>query len=572
MRSEKAFAVTNTGDIKMSGKFLARASALSLAVFLAACGGDENSTPIVNVNTGQDDTSNEGETTSPGGADTGETTPPEDGTTNPGEETQTAAILLGTGEGDNFNAEQLFLTSPQVAQGEAVEFPLTLWNSDTEDFAFNSGITVTYVSRCLDAGTAVITGASATSASSGQLGPVYTALPAVELEPGQASCYGQDRIHAFLDDPTQPAASGTILIDEPAALVLSLTAYDLSTMTPGAANTIKTSATTLPRGSAARLTVGIVDLNNGSSLQKGSELTVNFQSVCADNNQNTSNFEPASVTTTTGIAETIFTAGECGGANPQEITATLEGAPDVTASVRIDVLASSAFQLSAGLPNPMSIAPSDQSEDGRPASSLVTFTLEDQYGEPEASKNVTLTVDQTGTAEFFDAQTGSWEDSITLSTDAETGEVAARVRAKAENDHTQFRVIATYENLKAYSKTIVINSTLPSQNNFSLTSDNYAPDTWTANGVTSSLTIFAADIMGNRIRENTYVNFKTNEGSINPDCVITDGKCTVTWESLDTSQPYATITASTHGRISSTQTGTIESTIRLLMSTNENIT
>jgi len=220
----------------------------------------------------------------------------------------------------------------------------------------------------------------------------------------------------------------------------------------------------------------------------------------------------------------------------------------------------------------MSIAPSDQSEDGRPASSLVTFTLEDQYGEPEASKNVTLTVDQTGTAEFFDAQTGSWEDSITLSTDAETGEVAARVRAKTDNDHTQFRVIATYEALKAYSKPIVINSTLPSQDNFSLTSDNYAPDSWRVNGVTSSLTIFAADIMGNRIRENTYVNFKTNEGSINPDCVITDGKCTVTWESLDTSQPYATITASTHGRISSTQTGTIESTIRLLMSTNENIT
>lgn len=63
----------------MSGKFLARASALSLAVFLAACGGDENSTPIVNVNTGQDDT-----TTGGGAADP---TPPEqneDPNTDPG--------------------------------------------------------------------------------------------------------------------------------------------------------------------------------------------------------------------------------------------------------------------------------------------------------------------------------------------------------------------------------------------------------------------------------------------------------------------------------------------------------
>src|SRR5690554_7870418 len=46
MRSEKAFAVTNTGDIKMSGKFLARASALSLAVFLAACGGDDGGSSL----------------------------------------------------------------------------------------------------------------------------------------------------------------------------------------------------------------------------------------------------------------------------------------------------------------------------------------------------------------------------------------------------------------------------------------------------------------------------------------------------------------------------------------------
>ena len=46
MRSEKAFAVTKTGDIKMSGKFLARASALSLAFVLAACGGDDSSTPL----------------------------------------------------------------------------------------------------------------------------------------------------------------------------------------------------------------------------------------------------------------------------------------------------------------------------------------------------------------------------------------------------------------------------------------------------------------------------------------------------------------------------------------------
>ena len=52
MRSEKAFAVTNTGDIKMSGKFLARASALSLAVFLAASASSGITGQCINVDCG----------------------------------------------------------------------------------------------------------------------------------------------------------------------------------------------------------------------------------------------------------------------------------------------------------------------------------------------------------------------------------------------------------------------------------------------------------------------------------------------------------------------------------------
>ena len=78
----------------MSGKFLARASALSLAVFLAACGGDENSTPIVNVNTGQEDAADQddGSTATPGGDDSGETTNP-DGDADNTEEPETPKIF-----------------------------------------------------------------------------------------------------------------------------------------------------------------------------------------------------------------------------------------------------------------------------------------------------------------------------------------------------------------------------------------------------------------------------------------------------------------------------------------------
>jgi hypothetical protein len=60
--------------------------------------------------------------------------------------------------------------------------------------------------------------------------------------------------------------------------------------------------------------------------------------------------------------------------------------------------------------------------------------------------------------------------------------------------------------------------------------------------------------------------------------VISDGRCTVTWESLwpdnDTDlgdNAYATIIAETHGRLENGDVGTISAEITLLMSTNSNV-
>src|SRR5690554_5941155 len=170
MRSEKAFAVTNTGDIKMSGKFLARASALSLAVFLAACGGDENSTPIVNVNTGQDDTTTGDGASAPGETDTGSTVP-DDGTTTPGEETPQILALLGTGTGSSFAEGQLFTTAPTIQSDGAHPVDLTIADPETKEPWLKSGQSVSYTSPCIDAGLASIEGP--TSADSGIIKASY---------------------------------------------------------------------------------------------------------------------------------------------------------------------------------------------------------------------------------------------------------------------------------------------------------------------------------------------------------------------------------------------------------------
>ncbi|PSF09134.1 hypothetical protein C7H08_05945 [Marinobacter halophilus] len=118
MLNKKAFAVTKTGDIKMSGKFLARASALSLAFILAACGGDDNSTPLAggqnqqgdNGSPGSGDNTNGGvDTDGDGTADTTigslriSASPVQMGTSN----TSASEILVFARDADNILAENI---------------------------------------------------------------------------------------------------------------------------------------------------------------------------------------------------------------------------------------------------------------------------------------------------------------------------------------------------------------------------------------------------------------------------------------------------------------------------------
>ena len=81
----------------MSGKFLARASAISLALVLAACGGDENSTPLVNSGGG-------GTTPSAGGESSGDAE-------------QQVTLELGTGSGANFQSGQMNVSATNLSAG-----------------------------------------------------------------------------------------------------------------------------------------------------------------------------------------------------------------------------------------------------------------------------------------------------------------------------------------------------------------------------------------------------------------------------------------------------------------------
>ena len=111
----------------MSGKFLARASALSLAFMLAACGGDDSSSPLAPVNPGEET----------GGGGTG--TPPE----------QETILALGTGSGDSFQGGQISLTASDLSSGGTTRIEFNVVDSNNGNtLATGQETTVTISSTC----------------------------------------------------------------------------------------------------------------------------------------------------------------------------------------------------------------------------------------------------------------------------------------------------------------------------------------------------------------------------------------------------------------------------------------
>ncbi len=546
----------------MSGKLLARASAISLTLLLAACGGDDGSTPIVNVSTGTGEGTTSEEDATPSAEPESEN-PTTETPENPGTDQAPSTLALGTGTGTSFSAGTLGLESSAIASGFSTELKFNI--VDTED---NNSLAVNvsepnsiiFTSACLDSDRASIEAPS--SITSGTVLATYDS----------GTCIGSDTIYAFLNSSAEVYGSAPVTITPPQEIDLALGILDTGTnnFTPNQISVSSTQA--LPIGSSVRVGVSIVDLVS-QDLQIGQPFTVEFSAQCAEA-ENGSGFSQEAVNTTTGIAETIYTVGACPSeAVEQTVYAKLGGQDQVPmAQTSISTEANNAFQLVAGIPTPQSIAPSFLSQENRETVSTISFTLKDSTvsGNGLEGEPVNLRIDELGVAEFL-APDGSTTDTLPLVTDA-NGRVSATVRAKTGIDQQVFRIIATSNNIETISMPIAVNSKLPYEPRFSISTTNFAPDVQGKDGVQVELTVLAADDEGNRIRGNTPVNFTTTQGSINPDCVLdNEGRCTITWESLAIDNYDTLITAETHGRREDGSTGSISDNITMLMSDSDGV-
>jgi hypothetical protein len=277
------------------------------------------------------------------------------------------------------------------------------------------------------------------------------------------------------------------------------------------------SAPSLSAGGSTRLEFNVVNAADGNTIYNTQETSVAISSLCQN-----AVFD-SSITTTSGSFSTTYEAG-CAGADT--ITARL--ANGSTAIANISVAAPEIGELEFVNATPDSIALSGSSNSTRPSVSAVTFRLADKNGNPiTTGEEITFSLSTTlGGISLSQTSTDSDEQGL------------ATTRVNAGTVATVVSVTATYtpdtgNPIQTTSAPISISATIPDQDSFSASvTANFLPNARNYDGVEVPIVIRAADRNNNRISD-AIVNYVTNAGSVQSECILQDGACSVNWISQD---------------------------------------
>ncbi len=277
------------------------------------------------------------------------------------------------------------------------------------------------------------------------------------------------------------------------------------------------SATSLSTGGSTRLEFNVVNAAAGNTIYNVQQTSVTISSLCQ------SAVFDTPITTSSGSFSTTYEAG-CAGADT--ITARLSNGSEAIAN--ISVAAPEIGELEFVKATPDSIALSGSSNSSRPSVSAVTFRLADKNGNPiTTGEKITFSLSTTlGGISLSQSSTDS--DELGLAT----------TRVNAGTVATVVSVTATYtpetgSPIQTTSAPISISATIPDQNSFSASvENNFLPNARNYDGVEVPITIRAADRNNNRISD-AVVNYITNGGSVQSECTLQNGACSVTWISQD---------------------------------------
>jgi len=285
------------------------------------------------------------------------------------------------------------------------------------------------------------------------------------------------------------------------------------------AGTIAVAVPNLSAGGGTSLTVSLVTTEGNLYLE---DTSITFSSACIASSLATA----PTVSTSTGVATTTYSATGCSGTDVITASATAEGrAISATGSVTVAAAVVGSIQFVSATPQKIGLKGTGGV--GLPETSTVVFRVVDSTGGPVAGAAVDFALDTSVGGITFSPATATSGADGRLQTVITSGTVATSVRVTAT---------VTGLNIGTQSSQLVITTGLPDQDSVSLAVSCNNVEAWDIDGTEVDVTVRLSDRYNNPVPDGTAVTFNTEGGNVLGSCSTTttasqSGLCTVTWTS-----------------------------------------
>ncbi|NVK24268.1 MAG: Ig-like domain-containing protein [Gammaproteobacteria bacterium] len=283
--------------------------------------------------------------------------------------------------------------------------------------------------------------------------------------------------------------------------------------------------TTIGAGSSFGVSVTVYNQTSDAAITS-SPFEVSFTSTCVEAGKATID---ATVFSIQGTASATYQDISCAGANGNEdnivATVTIDSTQYI-ASRNIKLQSEALGSIEFVSASPESIVLKGVGGQGNQESSVLTFLVKGQLGNPQAQKDVNfeLSTEVGGISLISAVGTTNAEGLVTATVISGNAPTAVRVTATVANGDSS---------ISTQSDVLSVNTGLPDQNSFTIALSEFNPEANRFSGKRITVTAFLADSFNNPVPDGTTVNFTTEGGSIEPSCTTENGNCAVTWTSQE---------------------------------------
>ncbi|MCY0967362.1 hypothetical protein [Parathalassolituus penaei] len=310
-------------------------------------------------------------------------------------------------------------------------------------------------------------------------------------------------------------------------LVNNVREIEYDTMTDAQKDAAKLSA----RGTML-IVANVGDANNSYETISGTAYGMTISSDCVQDG--TASFDATEKTSTSGTITFTYTSDICEEdhfeVNLYKVVdgamTTLLSSTPATGTIYIHPIQIGAITYSGASATAISIASIGDAV--LPKLTTLTFAVVDESNNPVVGKQVDFTLNNTTggiyLAAAYDVTDSNGE--VTAILNAGTSHAITSVRAAVETDDG--------ETIYTSSQPISVTTGIPDQDSFDIAVDTFNPAAYNENGVTVTVTAYAADQYQNPVADGTVVNFTAESGQIESYCTTSSGSCSVTWTSSGT--------------------------------------